>query len=287
MPIASNIKLVECPRDAMQGIEDFIPTESKAEYINLLLKVGFHTLDFGSFVSAKAIPQMRDTADLVKKLNLSSTKTKLLVIVANKRGAEDASAFEEIDVLGFPFSVSETFQQRNTNSSISESLSRVEAIGNLCGKKNKELVIYLSMGFGNPYGDLWNMEILNEWADALVQRGVQILSLADTIGVSTPASIAAIYPALQQNLPEVEWGMHLHSNPKNSSEKIKAAFEAGCSRFDSALKGFGGCPMAADELTGNIATENVLSYLKSNSIQMDIDEERWKEALIFSEQLFK
>ena len=282
----SSIKLIECPRDAMQGLHDFVPTELKAQYINLLLKVGFDTLDFGSFVSAKAIPQMRDSAELVKLLDLSDTKTKLLAIIANERGAKDASEFEEINYLGFPFSVSETFQRRNANASIEESLIRVEAIQNLCEQNNKQLVVYLSMGFGNPYGDDWNLEILSQWTKALIEKGVKILSIADTTGVSTVEKINEIYPYLLKQFPHIEWGMHLHSTPDSSFQKIEAAFVAGCNRMDSAIKGFGGCPMAADNLTGNIATENVLTYLKQKNHANTINESAYEEAFLFSSKIF-
>ena len=282
----SEIKLIECPRDAMQGLHNFVPTDLKAQYINLLLKVGFETLDFGSFVSAKAIPQMRDTAELIKLLDLSDTNTKLLAIIANERGAKDACEFEEINYLGFPFSVSETFQQRNTNSSIKESLTRVEVIQNLCDQNKKELVVYLSMGFGNPYGDNWNLEILSQWTEALIKKGVKILSLADTTGVSTVEKINEIFPYLLAQYPQIEWGLHLHSTPESSFKKIKAAFEAGCTRMDSAIKGFGGCPMATDDLTGNIATENVLTYLKQENHANSINESAWNEAFLFSSKIF-
>lgn len=282
----SAIKLVECPRDAMQGIHEFIPTALKAEYINLLLKVGFDTLDFGSFVSAKAIPQMKDTAELVKKLDLSHTKTKLLAIVANERGAKEACNFEEINYLGFPFSISETFQQRNTNSSITESLSRVEEIQNLCEKHHKTAVVYLSMGFGNPYGDPWNIDILSNWTEELIAKGIKVLSLADTTGVSSVEKIKEIYPYLLQQYKNVEWGMHLHATPESSLHKIEAAFETGCIRFDTALKGFGGCPMATDKLTGNIATENVIRYFKDSPETLSLNNEAWQEALLFSSKIF-
>ncbi len=284
--MSSKIKLVECPRDAMQGIHDFIPTDLKAQYINLLLKVGFDTIDFGSFVSAEAIPQMKDTAELVQKLDLSNTKTKLLAIIANIRGAEDACKFQEIDYLGFPFSISETFQQRNTNSSIETSLLRVEEIQNLCAKHGKKAVIYLSMGFGNPYGDPWNIEILSQWTEKLIALDVEILSLADTIGVSSSQKIKEIYPYLTQKYQSVEWGMHLHSIPDESTSKIEAAFESGCTRFDSALKGYGGCPMASDELTGNIATEKVIQYLESIKNLGPLNDEAWKDAMDFSTKIF-
>ena len=280
------IKLVECPRDAMQGLRNFVPTSLKAQYINLLLKVGFDTLDFGSFVSAKAIPQMRDTAELVKILDLTSTKTKLLAIIANERGAKEACEFEEISYLGFPLSISETFQQRNTNSSIEESLKRVEAIQNLCEQNKKQAVVYLSMGFGNPYGDDWNLEILSKWTETLIEKGITILSLADTTGVSTVEKIKEIYPYLLHKYPQIEWGMHLHSIPENSFTKIEAAFNAGCTRMDSAIKGFGGCPMATDDLTGNIATENVLSYFKQKNNPNPINELAWQEAYLFSSKIF-
>ena len=282
----SSIKLVECPRDAMQGLQDFVPTELKAQYINLLLKVGFDTIDFGSFVSAKAIPQMRDTAELVKLLDLSHTNTKLLAIIANERGAKDACEFEEINYLGFPFSVSETFQQRNTNSSIEESLTRVEVIQNLCHHNKKELVVYLSMGFGNPYGDDWNLEILSQWTEVLIKKGIKTLSLADTTGVSTVEKINEIFPYLLVQYPQIEWGLHLHSTPESSFQKIEAAFAAGCTRMDSAIKGFGGCPMATDNLTGNIATENVLTYLKEKNHVNFINESAWEEAFLFSSKIF-
>lgn len=280
------IKLIECPRDAMQGLHDFIPTNVKAEYINLLLKVGFDTIDFGSFVSPKAIPQMRDTAELVKKLNLTNSNSKLLAIVANTRGAQDACAFDEISYLGFPFSVSETFQQRNTNSSIEESLLRVEEIQNFCAKAKKKAVVYLSMGFGNPYGDPYNEDILAHWTEKLINLDIEILALSDTIGVSTPEKIEEIYPKLIEHFTKIEWGMHLHSTPEQSNEKIKAAFESGCKRFDSALKGFGGCPMAADSLTGNIATEKVINYLSTKEQLIHFNANAWEEALLFSSKIF-
>ncbi|MEO5912049.1 MAG: hydroxymethylglutaryl-CoA lyase [Pelobium sp.] len=283
--MSKSIKLIECPRDAMQGIHNFIPTQLKADYINLLLKVGFDTIDFGSFVSPKAIPQMKDTAVLVKKLNLSDTKTKLLAIVANTRGAKDACEFEEISYLGFPFSISETFQQRNTNSSIAKSLENVAEIQDLCVKHKKETVIYLSMGFGNPYGDPWNLEILSQWTEALIQKGIKILALSDTIGVSSPDKIKEIYPYLTKQYPKIEWGMHLHSTPEESTDKIKAAFESGCTRLDAALKGYGGCPMAADDLTGNIATELVIDYLTRNE-GIDLNAAAFKEAMEFSSRIF-
>jgi len=262
------IKLIECPRDAMQGIKEMIPTQLKADYINAILKVGFDTIDFGSFVSPKAIPQMQDTADVLKKLDLSSTKSKLLAIIANARGAQDAVAFDEIKYLGFPFSISETFQQRNTNSSITESLLRVEEIQSLCVKNNKELVVYISMAFGNPYNDEWSSEIAMNWAAKLHSMGIRIIALADTTGVSNPSTISYLFKNLIPAFKDVEFGAHLHSTKENSIEKIKAAAENGCLRYDAAIHGFGGCPMAKDDLTGNIATEDVVTYF--NSVSKDL-----------------
>lgn len=286
MITSKKIKLIECPRDAIQGIHDFIPTSIKAHYINLLLEVGFDTIDFGSFVSAKAIPQMQDTADLVKQLDLSKTSSQLLAIIANLRGAKQACDFDEITYLGFPFSISETFQLRNTNADISESLFRVEEIQNICISKNKELVIYLSMGFGNPYGDTWSEDILNTYAEKLVALNIKTISLADTTGVSNPEKINQIFPFLQNSFADIEWGMHLHSTPEKSRDKIQAAFEAGCTRFDSALKGFGGCPMAMDKLTGNIPTEIVINYLLEQRIDPGLNLEKWQEALDYSHRVF-
>jgi hydroxymethylglutaryl-CoA lyase len=280
------LKIIECPRDAMQGIHHFIPTELKAQYLNLLLQVGFDTLDFGSFVSAKAIPQLRDTREVLAKLDLQSTNTKLLAIVANYRGVEEAVLHPEINYLGFPFSISETFQQRNTNSSITESLITVERLLEQCAQSNKTAVIYLSMGFGNPYGDEWNAEIVEQWADALVSRGAQILSLSDTTGVSTPEKISAILPGLITRFPQAEIGIHLHSTAASRVEKIDAAYNAGCRRYDAALKGFGGCPMASDELIGNIATETLISYLTKKGLDLHLNLDKWAEAMRLSEAIF-
>lgn len=281
----ASIKLVECPRDAMQGLHDFVPTKLKIEYLNLLLQVGFDTLDFGSFVSPKAIPQMRDTEEVLAGLDLSGN-TKLLAIVANLKGVENAVKHPEITYLGFPFSISETFQQRNTNASIVQSLNTVEEMLTLCDKHNKEAVVYLSMGFGNPYGDEWNTDIVSQWASELVQRGVKIIAVADTVGVSTPEKIIEILPPLVQHFPDIEFGLHLHSTPQQRLEKIEAAFNAGCTRMDSALKGFGGCPMAADDLTGNIATEEVIAYLTSQGIKLNLNMEKWGEAMMVSGRVF-
>jgi hydroxymethylglutaryl-CoA lyase len=256
------IQLVECPRDAMQGLKTFIPTETKINYINLLLKVGFHTLDFGSFVSPKAIPQMRDTVEVLEKLDLSKTKTRLLAIVANERGAAEAATHAQIQYLGYPFSVSETFQIRNTNATIVESLERVKAIQELCVKNNKQLVLYISMGFGNPYGDIWNAEVVLKWVHELSKEGIRLFSLSDTIGVSNPTTIAYLFRHLIKAYPNLEFGAHLHTEPHNWKEKIQAAYLNGCNRFDAAMRGFGGCPMAKDDLTGNMATENVVHFFK-------------------------
>ena len=280
------MKLIECPRDAMQGLHDFIPTDLKSAYINLLLQVGFDTLDFGSFVSPKAIPQLRDTREVLSKLDLGNTSTKLLAIVANLRGVEEAVKHKEISYLGFPFSISETFQQRNTNSSISQSLITVEEMLNLCDQNQKTAVVYLSMGFGNPYGDEWNIDIVEKWADELVSRGVKILSLADTTGVSTPEKIKSILPVLIAKFKQTEIGIHLHSTPFTRLEKIEAAYDAGCKRFDSALKGFGGCPMAADDLTGNTATEDLIAFLQAKGEDLNLNMEKWNEAMALSAKVF-
>ncbi|WP_395625374.1 hydroxymethylglutaryl-CoA lyase [Daejeonella sp.] len=279
-------KLIECPRDAMQGLHAFIPTEIKAEYINLLLQVGFDTLDFGSFVSPKAIPQLRDTAEVLDKLDLKENGTKLLAIVANNKGITEAIKHPQINYLGFPFSVSETFQQKNTNSGIEKSLLTVEELINQCSKTNKEAVIYLSMGFGNPYGDEWSDEIVAHWASELTKRGAKILSLADTTGVSNPEKINYLFPHLVKTFPNVEFGVHLHSNPTNWLEKIEASWNSGCRRFDSALRGFGGCPMAEDGLTGNIATESLISFLEAKGEVLGLDMEKWNEAMRYSGRVF-
>jgi len=279
-------KLIECPRDAMQGIHDFIPTEIKAEYINLLLKVGFDTIDFGSFVSEKAIPQLKDTSEVLDKLDLSEGKTKLLAIVANLRGVEEAIKYPQISYLGFPFSVSETFQQRNTNTGIERSLKTVEELLEYCDKSGKQAVIYLSMGFGNPYRDPWSNEIVEHWSAELAKRGARILSLADTTGVSSPENIRYLYPHLVSCFPEIEFGIHLHSTPSTWHKKIEAAWESGCRRFDSSLKGYGGCPMASNQLTGNIATESLISFLEAKGEDHGLDLEKWDEAVEYSSKVF-
>lgn len=274
------MKLIECPRDAMQGMHDFIPTEKKVEYINALLRVGFDTIDFGSFVSPKAIPQMRDTSKVLKQLQLSGSNSKLLAIVANERGAQDAAQFDEISYLGFPFSVSETFQQRNANSSIEESLGRVEAIKRICDNSHKKLVVYLSMAFGNPYGDVWSSEIVTTWGKRLANDlGIEILAPSDTVGSSTPKTILDIFSTLIPEVPGVEVGAHLHTTPFTWREKVEAVIASGCNRMDGALKGFGGCPMAADELTGNMPTENVIAYLNEKGIQNKINLKELDSAL--------
>jgi hydroxymethylglutaryl-CoA lyase len=280
------IKLIECPRDAMQGLHKFVDTPLKIDYLNLLLEVGFDTLDFGSFVSERAIPQLKDTAAVLRGLNLRQTSTKLLAIVANLRGVEAAVIHPEINYLGFPFSISETFQQRNTNSSISQSLILTEQLLNACDQAGKKAVVYLSMGFGNPYGDEWSLEIVEQWAARLVNLGVTILSVADTTGVSTPEKIRDIIPGLISRFPDVEIGVHLHSTPGTRIEKISAAFEAGCTRFDSALKGYGGCPMAADELTGNLATEDLIRFFEEKGVNLNLNLDKWNEAMVLSGKVF-
>ena len=265
------IKIIECPRDAMQGIKTFIPTELKANYIQSLLRVGFDTLDFGSFVSPKAIPQMRDTKEVLDKLDLSSTRTKLLSIVANLRGAEIACSIDSIDYLGFPFSISENFQMRNTHKTISESEIVLKDILEITQKSNKKLVVYMSMAFGNPYGDPWDVDIVGEWADRLQSMGVEILSLSDTIGSSKPESISYLFSNLIPKFPHIEFGAHLHTHPNSWYEKLNAAYKAGCYRFDGAIQGFGGCPMASDSLTGNMPTEKIISYFNSENIDTQID----------------
>ena len=280
------IKITECPRDAMQGIHDFIPTELKAAYINLLLQVGFDTIDFGSFVSPKAIPQMQDTAAVLRKLELGNTRSKLLAIVANYRGAEDAAEYDEISYLGYPFSISETFQLRNANSTIQHAFDTVKQIQELCTIKEKELLVYLSMGFGNPYGDEWNVEIVQQWSEKLTREGIKTIALSDTVGVATPQQIADIYPALCTAFPQTEFGLHLHATPDNWHDKIDTAYKSGCRRFDSAIKGYGGCPMAADELTGNIATENLVTYLEQQNEPTGLNMDKFREAMEYSGKVF-
>ncbi len=278
------VKIIECPRDAMQGIKShFIPTEKKVTYINSLLKVGFDTVDFGSFVSPKAIPQMRDTADVLSQLDLSESKSKLLAIVANVRGAMDACKFDEIHYLGYPFSISENFQMRNTGKTIEQSLSILSDILNIANKTNKKVVAYLSMGFGNPYGDPWDVDKVAKWTDILSKMGVEILSLSDTIGVANGETISYLFSNLIPLYPNIEFGAHLHTHPNQWFEKVDAAYKAGCNRFDGAIKGFGGCPMAKDELTGNMPTEKLLTYFTAEKVNTSLNplsfESAYNEAL--------
>lgn len=280
----NRVYITECPRDAMQGITTFIETEKKVKYLNHLLKVGFDVLDFGSFVSPKAIPQMADTAEVIKRLDLSVTKTKLLAIIANTRGAEDASVFSEINYLGFPFSISETFQKRNTNTTILESLKNIEAIQNICVKNGKQLLVYISMAFGNPYGDYWHPDIASEWIFKLKQLEIKDFALADTIGVSEPESITDLYKAVSNSFAELNFGMHLHSRTEKTREKVMAALKAGCRRIDSAIGGLGGCPMAKDDLTGNVDTAYVLDACKELEVKTTVDEKLFQEAVFLSTQ---
>ena len=279
------IKLVECPRDAMQGWPTFIPTETKVSYLNKLLEVGFDTLDFGSFVSPKAIPQLRDTREVLEGLRLDGTSTKLLSIIANVRGAEEAAAFDEISFLGFPFSISQEFQRRNTNSTIEESLVRVEEIQEICIRSRKELVVYISMGFGNPYGEEWSPEIVIHWVKKMAAMGIRTIALSDTIGVSNPDNIKYLFSKLIPAIPEVEFGAHLHSLPQTREEKIRAAFESGFRRFDAALNGIGGCPMADDDLVGNLATESLIGYFGGLE-RLNLNESAYKEALVMANEIF-
>ena len=273
------MKIIDCPRDAMQGIHEFIPTETKIDYINTLLKVGFDTIDFGSFVSPKAIPQLKDTSEVLANLDLENTNSKLLAIIANTRGAQDACSHNEIDYLGFPLSASEQFQQRNTNKSISTALEQVDAIQELCAKHNKKMVTYISMGFGNPYNEEWSPEIVGDLVEKLDRINVPIIALSDTIGVSKKENITPLFETLIQAFPSIEFGAHMHSNPLSWLEKIEAAYEAGCRRFDGALKGFGGCPMADDDLVGNIATENLVGFSNEKNSKEVFDQEQIELAL--------
>jgi hydroxymethylglutaryl-CoA lyase len=281
-----SIKVIECPRDAMQGIERFIPTALKTEYINKLLRIGFDTVDFGSFVSSKSIPQMADTAKVLEHLDVKGSKSKLLAIVANKRGAEEASRHAQISYLGFPLSISESFQRRNTNKSIPEALNTLEEIKNICEKTGKRLVTYLSMGFGNPYGDPYDASLVSQFVDILIILGADVISLADTIGVAESRSIESLFSSVSSQYPQTEIGVHLHATPQTSREKIEAAYRGGCRRFDGALRGFGGCPMAKDELVGNIATETIVSFFEHEQIPLNLDESSFAEALSFADKVF-
>lgn len=280
------IKIIECPRDAMQGIKSFIPTARKVAYIQSLLRVGFDTIDFGSFVSAKAIPQMQDTAEVLAQLDLSQTNSKLLAIIANTQGAIAASAHKEIQYLGFPFSISENFQMRNTHKTIEESLVTLNEILEIADTTNKEVVAYLSMGFGNPYGDPWNVDIVGNWTENLANRGVKILSLSDTIGSSTPEVIQYLFSNLIPKYPGIEFGAHLHTTPEKWFEKVDAAYNAGCRRFDGAIQGFGGCPMAKDTLTGNMPTEKLLSFFTSQKEQTNTSPMSFESAYNEATKLF-
>lgn len=280
------VKLIECPRDAMQGIKTSIPTHLKVEYINKLLRVGFHTIDFGSFVSAKAIPQMADTVKVLEALDLTGAKSKLLAIVANARGAEEASIHPAITYFGFPLSISETFQRRNTNKSISEALNTLEEIKNICVRSGKQLVTYIGMGFGNPYGDPYEVDLVTRFVDILVVLGVDVISLADTIGVAEASRIESLFASVSRQFPNVEVGVHLHSTPSSSREKIEAAYRGGCRRFDGALRGFGGCPMAKDELVGNIATETIVACLEEKNVGHDLDKQSLNDALVLADRIF-
>ena len=283
----NKIHMVECPRDAMQGWKHFISAAKKVEYINALLKVGFDTIDFGSFVSPKAIPQMADTKEVISQLSMVNSRSKLLAIVANVRGAEDAAVYDEITYLGFPFSISSTFQQRNTNSTIQESLQRVEEIQKRCIKNKKELVVYVSMGFGNPYGDEYNEEIVMQWVDKLTGMGIKIISMADTVGLAIPTQVSSILNKVIPQYPEIEIGVHLHSTETNWKQKIDAALQAGCKRFDGALKGIGGCPMANDELVGNMNTELLIPYFEEKDLLPEIDKDALQQALIIAGEIFQ
>lgn len=280
------IKLIECPRDAMQGIKTFIPTTTKAAYINQLLKVGFDTIDFGSFVSPKAIPQMRDTAEVLERLDMDQTTSKLLAIVANSRGASDAAQFEKISYLGYPFSISETFQLRNTNATIAESLDRVKAVQDICLQSNKQMVVYISMGFGNPYGDPWTVETVQRWVDELYSLGITILQLSDTIGVARPESIEYLFSHLIPAYPKIEFGAHFHTTPQKWKEKVETAYQNGCNRFDGAIRGFGGCPMAKDDLTGNMPMENMVYYFDDHNVLDNLDLDAFRTAYDMAQEVF-
>jgi len=282
----SQIKLIECPRDAMQGWKNFIPTQKKIDFINALLQVGFDTIDFGSFVSPKAIPQMADTKEVISQLSNVNSKTKLLAIVANVRGAQEAMYFDEITYLGFPFSVSPTFQLRNANCTIEESFTRVEEIQNLCIKNKKELVIYVSMGFGNPYGDKYDEEIVMTWVDKMISTGIKIISIADTVGLAEPGQVSSVLNKIIPQYKNIEMGVHLHSTPMKWQQKIDAALESGCKRFDGALKGIGGCPMANDELVGNMNTELMIGHFEKLSLLPDLNKDALQRALILADEIF-
>lgn len=280
------VKIIECPRDAMQGLHDFIPTNTKIDYINQLLKIGFDTLDFGSFVSPKAIPQMKDTAEVLAHLDMESTSTKLLAIVANERGARDAASHPEITYLGYPFSISETFQLRNTNATIKESLERVKVIQDICIKNKKELLIYISMGFGNPYGDIWNVDIVQHWVEQLARLGINIFQLSDTVGVAKPGSISYLFSELIPANPDVEFGAHFHTTMETWEEKVESAFHSGCMRYDGTIKGIGGCPMAQNNLVGNMPSEFLIQFMEKQGVNHLLDLGRYQKAAHLASEIF-
>ncbi len=280
------LKLIECPRDAMQGLHTFIPTENKINYLNQLLQVGFDTLDCGSFVSPKAIPQMADTKEVISKLNIKNSQTKLLVIVANLRGAQQACEEEKVSYIGYPFSLSETFQQRNTNKSMADACFEILEIASLVEKKNKELVLYFSMGFGNPYGDEWNAALVEEWLKIFKAAGIKIFSLSDTVGTANPEDISTIFSTLIDKYKDLEIGAHFHSTAENQNAKLEAAYHAGCRRFDSAMLGFGGCPMAKDDLVGNIDTVFLKYFFDKKHMETGLNETEFEKAREMAGELF-
>ncbi len=283
---ANKVQIIECPRDAMQGIHDFIPTATKVKYIQSLLSVGFEALDCGSFVSAKYIPQMADTAEVIRALDLSDTKTRLSVIVANKRGAIDAAKFEQISFMGYPFSISETFQVRNTNSTIEQALETVKGIQETCIKHNKEFVLYISMAFGNPYGDPWNIEVAEKWVAEMQKLDIKYLSLSDTVGVADGETISYLYNGLINRFPSMEFGAHFHTNPATWRDKIEPAYNSGCRRFDGAIKGFGGCPMAKDDLVGNMPTERLVDFFEELDVNTGLDKAAFEKSMALAGQVF-
>ncbi len=281
------VKLIECPRDAMQGWKESIPTTTKIEYINQLLKVGFDTIDFGSFVSPKAIPQMADTKEVIEQLDLSNTHTKLLAIVANVRGAQHAATYKKIDQVGYPFSVSPSFQMRNANTTIDESFERVKEIRTICREANKELVIYISMAFGNPYNDVYSESSILNWIKKLINEGIEIISLADTVGVATASQVGTLVKKVITTFPKIETGVHLHASADGWRSKIEAAYNEGCSRFDGSLNGVGGCPMADDELVGNMNMQNMINFFKEVEVAPYLNENALNEAIRMANSIFK
>lgn len=283
---ANNLQIIECPRDAMQGLHDFIPTATKIKYIQSLLSVGFDTLDCGSFVSPKYIPQMADTAEVLRALDLSDTKTRLSVIVANTRGAEEAAGFEQVDFMGYPFSISETFQVRNTNSTIMQALDTVKQLQEICTNADKEFVLYISMAFGNPYGDPWNIEVVEKWVEEMQKLGIKYLSLSDTVGVADAKTITYLYTELIKRFPKLEFGAHFHTNPNTWRDKVEPAYLSGCRRFDGAIKGFGGCPMAKDDLVGNMPTERLVEFFDEMKIETGLDKTAFGKAMAMAGEVF-